>query len=882
MTKFLESNYLYLFILLPIYIIIYFRYNKSKKRSNNFSLKKISVLILRLIMVSLLIIALSQPVINTYSRKQSIVFLVDRSDSLGKGAVENSLSFLKNSLSEKKEEDKFAIVSFAEKAVTEKELSKEKYFSGFENKVNGSFSNIENALKKGIELLDKSQGRVILLSDGEENLGNSERIINDYRDNDINIDVFNPSGENTQSLFIENLILPGRIRTASSFEMKVYINSSEKQQGKLRLYHNEKLGREEIIELNKGNNYFEYNITLSEPGFHSFRAEIEGDKDYYKMNNVLSAYVIVEGAPHILCLDGEGKMTTRFLEGLQENGFAVSRMESKYFSYNLRELQKYDAVIMENIAADSLNLKQIKNIISYVSDTGGGLLVMGGENAFGAGSYTKSPLNALLPLNSEVKSEVYFPTISISIVFDKSNSMKEIQSPKGNLTKLDLAKEATIGVIDLLVKEEKLGIIAFDTNSTVLAPLQAVNDKYVLYEKFSQISSGGGTNIYSGLKEAHKMLEEDESSVKHVILISDGKSSPADFDALISKFNKNKISLTTVAVGGDADKKLMKRLAREGNGEYYYTDTIKSLPAVFSAEAKRITNPSIINKKMRVNATGNLKSISNINQVNIPVLNKFNATTQQKTADLLLYTENNFPVMANWRYGLGRTVAFTGDSGSDFAVDWTEWKEYDQLWSDILKWLMRSQESNLFHPYIVQKDDKFLIKADVINNDGEYVNHLDINTVISGPGDYQKKINLDQRGPGLYQAEVEVGSRGTYLFTMNWEDKSGSMKHNSVGYVLSYSPEYLPADGNKVLEKMVDETNGRKLENPQEVFSYRPRYVSGRKDLWHIFVFVALIIFMIEIALRVVSFNLLRRFLYSITNRVKTFVDSLSEDSKDI
>ncbi len=881
MIKFLQPSYLYLFLLIPIYILIYFRYN-SLKGINNLSYKKISVYILRLIMVSLLIIALSQPVINTYSRKQSVVFLVDRSDSLSKNEIENSLDFIKKSILEKKEDDEFAVISFAENAILENELTKEKYFSGFENKVGGSFSNIEKALKTGSELLNKAKGRVVLLSDGEENLGNSEIAINDYKDNDMNIDVFNPSDERKQSLFIENLILPGRVRTGSSFEMKVYINSSEEQQGKLRFYHNEKLGREEIIELNKGNNYFEYNITLSDPGFHSFRAEVEGDKDYYKMNNILSAYVIVEGAPHILYLNGEGEMIPRFLQGLQDKGLAVSRMESKYFSYNLRELQKYDAVIMENIAADTLNLKQIKNIISYVSDTGGGLLVMGGDNSFGAGSYTKSPLNSLLPLSSEVKSEVYFPTISISIVFDKSDSMKEIQSPKGNLTKLDLAKEATIGVIDLLVKEEKLGIIAFDTNSTVLAPLQEVNDKYVLYEKFSQIRSGGGTNIYSGLKEAHKMLEVDESSVKHVILISDGKSSPADFDSLISIFNENKISLTTVAVGKDADKKLMKRLAREGNGEYYYTDNIKSLPAVFSAEAKRITNPAIINKKVKVNAADNLKSISNINQLKIPTLNKFNATTQQKTADLLLYTENNFPVMANWRYGLGRTVAFTGDSGSDFAAGWTEWKEYDQFWSDILKWLMRPQESNFFHPYIVQREDEFLITADVINNDGEYVNYLDINTIISGPGDYQKKINLDQRGPGLYQAEVDVGSRGAYLFTMNWQDKNDSMKHNSAGFVLSYSQEYLPADGNKVLEKMTDETGGRKLESPQEVFSYRPRYVSGKKDLWHIFVLVALIIFMIEIALRVISYNLLRRFFYSILNRVKMFIDSVNEESKDI
>jgi uncharacterized membrane protein len=832
-----------------------------------------------------LIIAVAQPVINTYSRKQSLVFLVDRSDSTGRDAAKKSLEFIKKVLDNKKEKDNFAVISFAERAILEKNLNQDKFFSGFESNPNGSYTNIETALKKGLMTLGNKQGRLVLLSDGKENLGQTKEVINKFKNSNIAIDVYSPYANSKEELFIENVVLPQRIRTGTSFEMKVYIYSREQQQGRLRIYHNDELGREKNINIKSGKNLIEYAITLSKPGFHSFRAEIEGNKDSYKMNNVHSSFVIVEGAPHILCLDGNGEMTANFLAGLKKNGLVVSKMESKYFSYDLTELQKYDAVIMENIAADSLNLRQIKNIISYVGDAGGGLLVIGGVNSFGAGSYTKSPLNSILPLSSEVKSEVYFPTTSISIVFDKSESMKEIQSPKGNLTKLDLAKEATSGVIDLLVKEEKLGIIAFDTNATVLAPLQPVNDKYILYEKFSRIKSGGGTDVYRGLEAAHKMLVEDKSSVKHVILISDGKTRSAEFESLLGQFNQEEITLTTVAVGEGSEKKLMKKLASQGKGKYYYTDTIQSLPAVFSAEAKRIINPSIINKKTGVMASENLENITSIigeeMGKEMPVLDKFNATTQRKTADLLLYTENNFPVLASWRYGLGRTAAFTGDSGSSFATKWTTWNEYNKFWSDMLKWLMRPEESNLFYPYVVQRENKFIVKVDAVIN-GEYVNNLEINTVISGPAGYREIFKLRQTGPGLYQNQVEVGSRGAYLITMNWKDKEGNLKSKSAGYVLSYSPEYLPAEGSKLLGQLAQKTGGRQLDSPEEIFNYRPRYVTGQKNIWHIFVMIALIVFLIEIALRVVSFNLFRRFLYSLVNRFQRLISSLSEESKDI
>jgi len=878
MIEFNAANYLYLLILLPIIPLIYLKFREE--RQSILSKKKIAIMILRIFLVLFLILALSQPIINTYTRKQSVVFLADRSISMRKYNVDN-LEFIKNSLLKKKEEDKYGVISFAEEQKMEKNFVDEDDFNSFQSQLNSNFTNIESVLKKALSLLSsEKKSKVILLSDGEENIGEAESIINDYQQNDISIYTYNIERKETPEVYVENLILPKKINPDTSFELKAYINSNINQAGILRIYHNDNLIYEKNKEFKKGNNKYSFTLNFSQGGYHNLRVELEADKDFYKMNNILEEFIFVRGESNILLLNNERETHNKFINSLNQNDFNIDQIESRFFSYNLNELEKYDAVIMENVSAENLNLRQMKNLISYVSDSGGGLLFLGGDNSYGAGNYANSPLETISPLSSEVKSEVYFPSISIVIALDKSDSMKEIQNPAGNLTKLDLAKEATIGVIDFLVKDEKLGVVGFDNSATVLSPLEKINDKYLLFERFSRIKANGGTNIYNGLQESYDLLLNDDSSIKHIILISDGKTTSADFDIMLNKINENKITLTTVAVGKEADEILMKELAEKGKGKYYYADTVNSLPGIFAAEAKRITNPAIINKETQVKANPNLNEITTININNIPSINKYNATSQQKTADVLMVSEDEFPLLAIWRYGLGRVAAFSGDSGQEFSEKWLGWSEYDKFWSDMLKWIKRPSESNFISPQIIKKENKLLFQVNAINNQGEYINYLEMNGIINGPGDYNNNFKLEQTGSGLYEKEIAIPGPGSYLINFYFEDNNGQLQQKTEAYVLSYSPEYLPVSGEKTIESLVKETGGSFLESPEDIFANRPLVISGQKSIWPYLVIIALILFLLEIALRIISFDLLKRLILSYINRVKYFINRIREESE--
>lgn len=878
MIEFKEINYLFLLILLPVFPFIYFKI--KNKKNTGLSKKKIIIILLRILIALFLILALAQPIINTYTRKQSIIFLADRSISMRKYDL-NSLEFIKDSLLEKKDDDKYSVVSFAENQKLEKNFNDKEEFSTFQKQLNNDFTDVESALNKALELLSSEEkGKVILLSDGEENIGKAATIINNYEQNNISISSYNLKSKEIDEAYIKNLILPDRVESNTKFKLKVYINSNKDQSGVLRIYHDESLNLEKKVELNKKNNIYEFSLDFSQSGFHNLRIELEAEKDFYKRNNVLEDFVYVSGKSNIVLLNKEGETHSKFLNSLRKNNYQIKEIESRLFSYNLNELEKYDVVILENISAETLNLRQMKNLISYVSDSGGGILILGGNNSFGAGNYAESPLESISPLSSEVKSEVYFPSISIVIALDKSDSMKEIQNSAGNLTKLDLAKEATIGVIDLLSKDEKLGVVGFDSDASVLSPLEKIEDKYILYERFSRIKASGGTNIYNGIQESYDLLLNDESSVKHIILISDGKTTSADFDVILDKINEEKITLTPVAVGKEADKFLMEELAEKGKGKYYYADTINSLPGIFAAEAKRITNPAIINKETGIIASPNLKEITSININNIPHINKYNVTGQQKTADILMASEDEFPLLATWRYGLGRVAAFSGDSGKEFSRNWLTWSEYDKFWSDMIKWIKRSSESDFLSPEIIKNENKLLIKVNAVNNQGEYLNYLNINGIVNGPGDYQEKFLLEQTGSGFYEKEINISEPGSYLFNFYFVDNNGQKHQKNTAYVLSYSPEYLPFNGEDILKNLVEKTGGSFIENSEEVFANRPLVISGHKNIWPYLVLTSLVLFLIEIALRIISFDLLKRLIFSFINRINSFIKKIREESE--
>ena len=160
------------------------------------------------------------------------------------------------------------------------------------------------------------------------------------------------------------------------------------------------------------------------------------------------------------------------------------------------------------------------------------MVVIGGDESYGAGGYYNTPLERLLPVDIRPPSRLDLPRVLLLYLLDKSGSMDE--GPEG-ATKLDLAKAAAMASADIMNPSDQIGILAFDAEWDWLLPFRRVGDGELLSEHLSSLQSNGGTDLYKAMTEAFRSLSTQEAAIKHLLVLSDGLTDKNDFPSLVKK-----------------------------------------------------------------------------------------------------------------------------------------------------------------------------------------------------------------------------------------------------------------------------------------------------------------------------------------------------------
>ena len=170
-----------------------------------------------------------------------------------------------------------------------------------------------------------------------------------------------------------------------------------------------------------------------------------------------------------------------------------------------------------------------------------------------------------LPVDMDVTSQAQLPRLALVIVTDKSGSMQGTV-PTGE-TKLDVVKSAALSVLELLNPFDRVGLLAFDADWEWTVPVTEARNREQIAADLATLQSGGGTVLYFALEEAFRELAGIEAAVKHVIVLSDGLTNPGEFEQLARAMRAAKITVSTVAVGDDADVGMLRELAAAGGPE---------------------------------------------------------------------------------------------------------------------------------------------------------------------------------------------------------------------------------------------------------------------------------------------------------------------------
>lgn len=403
--------------------------------------------------------------------------------------------------------------------------------------------------------------------------------------------------------------------------------------------------------------------------------------DHFALNNAVAATVHVTGRPRVLVLHETPRAMAAFANAMEKQDLAVEVRPAEGCPTDLAGLLAFDAIVLADVPATDLSPTQLTLLRRYVADFGGGLAMFGSENSFGLGGYYRTPVEEVLPLSSRFEQEKEKPSMAMVLVIDKSGSMQGLP--------IALARQAAKAAVELLGPQDQVGVVGFDGEAFVAVPLQPAGDRAGIQAAIDRIGAGGGTFMFAGMDAAREMLDGAAARIKHLIVLGDGQTQPADHDGLVQALVDRGATVSTVALGSGADRPLMARIAEAGRGRYYETMDPNSVPQIFTRETMQASRSAIKEDLFSAVVVGDHPLLSGYENAELPFSLGYVMTRPRPTARVLLATDTGDPLLAINPFGLGQGLSFTADLTERWGGEWLAWPANGRFWAQALRALVR-------------------------------------------------------------------------------------------------------------------------------------------------------------------------------------------------
>ena len=780
-----------LLVILPLFIWLGWPSRGPSRRRESLSLG------MRLLIGSLLIVSLAGPEIRSGGDRLAVIFLVDNSDSMSPLAKQLAEQMVREALQSLAPTDQAGVVVFGGDALVERPLSYSKDLDAFTTKVTPIQTDLAEAIRLGLALLPADAARrLVILSDGQETTGDAYEAAQFAQASGAQIVVI-PLVQTIglADAQVSAVTAPAHLRQGEQFSLNVAVDSTVDQSAGVRVWAGDTVAYTGQLTLRKGVNRFELPLTAGAPGFASYRVEISPASDAVYQNNELATFAQIAGPPKVLLVKNPAPRdnvdeSKELAAALTASNMLVQVVTPSGLPSELDSLSAYGSVVLVDVPARDLSPRQMTALQTYVRDLGGGLVAVGGPTSFGVGGYFRTPLEETLPVEMQIKDQKRRARLTILFIIDHSGSMAETS---GGVAKVELAKEAVIRSIDLLSPTDKVGVIAFDEVASWVVNITPLDDPAQVKNRVGTIRADGGTDIYAGVQAAAAVLPGDDSTVKHIILLTDGGADPTGISQLVQEMNqKYGITLSTVGVGKDAAP-FLPDLAKAGNGLYHFTADPASIPTIFAEETALATRAYIIEEEFFPQAAQSHPIIQGITSV--PKLLGYIGTTAKPAAQTILVSDQQDPILAAWQYGLGKSVAWTSDATGRWAKNWVSWDQFARFWAQAVRYTISDNALTNAAVTVDRSGETAMVTADLLAQNGDYLNGLTMSAQVVAPDGVTQTVTLAQVAPGRYQGDFVPTAEGAYLLRVTGARPAqpGAAQASvaqTAGWVLSYSPEY--------------------------------------------------------------------------------------------
>lgn len=963
--EFVRPEWLALLLFVPVVVLM-----SRKSLSGLGPVRKWVAVGARAAGIALLAMALAEPRVKRTSENVTVLFVVDRSFSVPQDLDPNkpvadavdrrweaTRGFIQDSVAKRgiaHRHDQVGLILFGRRprlALPPAAVLTMPVDERMAGPIDGNYTDIAAALKLAIASFPEgSSKRIVLVSDGNENIGAAEEQANIAKKNGIPIDVIAlaPGFRNESEVLVQAVDAPQGATQGARLPIRVLIrnaNPSRIVDGRLELLK-VGIGDDTVVEIEESPQVLDKSkpppLVRLLPGLNVFRfrdrADPLGDSAFsYRAtftpvrsakvdgsdvvaglpgdrpaNNRATAAVVSRGQRRVLFLDdtiGRGSPHQHLIDSLRKAKIRVDRLPADKLPPDKGDLgvflSNFDCIVIANVPAERFSGDQMETLRTTVYDQGCGLVMVGGPDSYGPGGYQGTAVEAALPVDCEIKAMKAAGKGGLVLIMHAS------EMADGNKWQKEIAKLAIqrLGPNDM-VGVTDYGMFGAGAGVNWQIPFQDIgDDKARLLAKIDKMSPGDMPDFDPFLKAAADTLSDAQHglSVRHCILISDGDPQfAAAGKAAVAKMAANGVTCTTVGVAthGGAEKTRMKEIAegtKDGSGRvgnFYDVTNPAQLPAIYIKESRRVSQMFIYDKvfepqlKLRGGPSEGLPNV-------LPRLHGFVRTTKKENPLVEMQIEGpqvfdqKFPVLASWRYGLGKAIAFTADARTQpgspelfWDRDWVGSDVYQKFWEQSINWAMREAERGKLTLITEYRDGRIRVTADVRDEKDKPIGGMSLEGRVTlprppGPGEKPPVVEFKPKGAGMYEAEFAAEEAGSYFLNVQAQraqvgpdgklmrDKNGNpvmevYDASRAGITVPYSPEFADLESNTpLLRRLADISGGTfHTEDPTELkeliktadnFRAAPEAVRALLPFWFWLVFAAALLLVFDVATRRIS-----------------------------
>ena len=803
--------------------------------------------ITRVTLFSLLVLALADPRLLLPDRHVSVVFALDRSSSIPASQGAAAAAWIAQAEQAANADDASAVLAFGQQPILQQ------FARSTPPRVDDSATDLAATLHLAGELASRGAGqpRVVVLSDGWETSGHALDQVAWLTAHGVSVSYVPLLSNEGPAVALQRLDAPALVREGETADLRVSLASTAATRAVLTLSEDGQPRLQHAVQLPPGDSSVTLRYTADTLGTHVLSADLSTDRDVQPRSMHADAVLVAKPRPKVLLVESQATQGDALAAALEAGSIDVDRRDQGAIPVKAMDLAAYEAVVLDDVQATTLSLDQQLTLQSYVRDMGHGLLAVGGQNSYSMGAYADTELEKLLPVRATPPDRNQQGDLALLLVIDTSGSMSLATN---HVVKMEMAKQAAMQAVAVLKPTDTVGVLVFNTRYQWVVPPQIVADNGGLPDiqsRISTIKAVGGTDIYAALDAAYQSMSQLDVRFRHMLLLTDGQSPNPNYQTLVSRNQVLGVTLSTVAIGQDADTGLLSQLAQLGAGRSYATQRFDDIPSIVAKETAIASRSSLAEGQFEPLPLDPSPLLSGQDTASLPKLGGYVQTTARPGATIALASPRQDPILSHWHFGLGRVVAWTSDAGNLWATDWFAGPAAG-LFAQALRWTMTAPVDPRLTVSAQVSRNAMTLTADSLEPDGSFGDGLDTRATVVTPAATATEIRLPQVAPGRYQRTFEVPQTGVYHVLVHQGEASGDVLEEVLGSVVDGNAEERSVGTNEpLLTTLAAQTGGRKLVAPEDVF-VRDSSFNGHawQPIWPWLLVAALLLFPVDVAMR--------------------------------